>query len=71
MSKQILAPMPGKINSIIVAAGAEVLAKQELFIMESMKMEMPIVAPVAGTVDQIQVSEGQSVDKDTVLATIV
>ena len=42
----------------------------ELFIMEAMKMEIPVGAPVAGTVKEIKVSGGQSVDSDEVLAVI-
>jgi len=35
-----------------------------------MKMEMPIVAPTGGTIKAINVSAGQEVDADTVLAVI-
>ena len=39
-------------------------------ILEAMKMENEIVAPVAGTVKQIPVAKGQSVDTDTLLAVL-
>ena len=70
MSLDIIAPMPGKINEIVVEVGAQVSEEQELLIMESMKMEIPIKAPKAGKIQQILVSRGDSVDKDMVIATI-
>jgi len=41
MSKQILAPMPGKVVDILVKMGEEVLEYQEVLILEAMKMETP------------------------------
>jgi len=38
-----------------------------LVILESMKMEMPVTAPEAGTVEQIVVDEGQAVEEGDVL----
>jgi biotin carboxyl carrier protein len=35
-----------------------------------MKMEMPVESPIKGTVEQIAVAEGQSVDEGAVLLTI-
>ncbi len=45
-----------------VAVGQEVRAGEELLVLESMKMEIPVVAPSAGTVTVLHVSEGQPVD---------
>ncbi|MCK7509935.1 MAG: acetyl-CoA carboxylase biotin carboxyl carrier protein subunit [Desulfobacterales bacterium] len=48
MSKQILAPMPGKVVDILVKTGEEVLEYQEVLILEAMKMENAIPSPEAG-----------------------
>jgi biotin carboxyl carrier protein len=39
-------------------------------LLEAMKMEIPVVAPVAGTIQEVKVSAGQTVESDTVLAVI-
>lgn len=52
---------------IEVAVGAEVAADDVLMILESMKMEVPVQAPVAGRVRAILVAEGSSVQEDDVL----
>jgi acetyl-CoA carboxylase biotin carboxyl carrier protein len=59
--KTVHAEMAGAILSIACAAGARFDAGQELLVMESMKMEIPIVADDAGIVVQIFVAEGDSV----------
>ena len=47
--------------------GDLVAAEQELLILESMKMEMPIEAPVRGRVASIAVSPGQAVEEGDLL----
>lgn len=54
--------MPGKILKILVAPGTPVTAGQLVLILEAMKMENEIFAPVAGTVQQIACKEGDSVN---------
>ena len=58
-SGNILAPMPGSIRRLAVAAGETVAAGQTLLILEAMKMEHAIPAPFAGTVSQVWVQEGE------------
>ncbi|HTF94423.1 MAG TPA: biotin/lipoyl-containing protein [Verrucomicrobiae bacterium] len=41
-----------------------------MIVMEAMKMEIPVVAPVSGTVKEITVTPGQSVEAEQVLAVI-
>jgi len=55
---------------IEVAEGAQVGAEDVLMILESMKMEVPVVAPLAGRVVSIRVAEGARVNEDDVLAVI-
>ena len=55
---------------IEVAVGDEVAAEQVLIILESMKMEVPIMAPAAGRVRSIAVAEGSDVKEDDVLVVL-
>ncbi|MFI4976172.1 MAG: acetyl-CoA carboxylase biotin carboxyl carrier protein subunit [Caulobacterales bacterium] len=53
-----------------VAVGAEVAADDVLMILESMKMEIEVTAPVAGRVRSISVAEGSSVLEGDVLVAL-
>jgi urea carboxylase len=55
------AHITGTVWQIRVKPGDVVSRDQELVVLESMKMEMPVVAPCAGKVTQIHVAEGQAV----------
>jgi 3-methylcrotonyl-CoA carboxylase alpha subunit len=65
-----VAPMPGTVVAISVAPGDRVEAGQTLLIMEGMKMELTLTAPVGGVVEQIHCEPGQSVEADAVLVDI-
>ena len=67
---KVTAPMPGNILNINVSAGQAVKKGDVMFILEAMKMENEIVAPEDGTVKQILVQKGATVDTDEVLAVI-
>jgi 3-methylcrotonyl-CoA carboxylase alpha subunit len=67
---RVLAPMPGRVAVLRVAAGDAVEAGQELLVMEAMKMELAIRAPRAGTVAELRTGEGEFVEADTVLLAI-
>jgi biotin carboxyl carrier protein len=67
MAVEVIAPMPGTIAEILVEAGDEVKAEEELIILEAMKMENPIVAPADGVVKEIKVEEEDKVDTNQVL----
>ena len=66
----ILAPMPGKIVRILVAAGDAVTAGQGIVVVEAMKMQNEMKAPKDGIVTAIQVRENDSVTAGAVLAVI-
>lgn len=70
MSTEVKAPMVGKLLSVKVDVGQTVSEDDEMFILEAMKMEIPIGAPTNGTVKEIKASPGQSVESDQVLAII-
>jgi acetyl-CoA carboxylase biotin carboxyl carrier protein len=70
MSTDVCAHITGTVWKIETAEGNRVEAEQALVIIESMKMEMPVLAPHAGTVVRVHVSEGQAVDEGDVLLTL-
>ncbi|HAR39830.1 MAG TPA: acetyl-CoA carboxylase biotin carboxyl carrier protein subunit [Coprothermobacter sp.] len=56
------APLPGKILRINVSTGSQVKRGDLLLILEAMKMENEILAPVDGVVDSVLVSPNQTVN---------
>ena len=67
---QVKAPMPGTILAVKKNVGEAVKAGDVIVVLEAMKMENDIVAPCAGTIKQITVQKGSTVETDTVLAVI-
>ncbi len=63
-------PITGRILSVNVKAGDEVKEGDILCLLESMKMENPILAPVDGTIAQIGVAADQVVKPGDIIATI-
>jgi len=69
--EKVEAPIPGKILSVDVKVGSKVVEEETtLCILESMKMENPIVAPVNGIVKEVKVTPGQTVQAGFVLVVI-
>jgi Biotin-requiring enzyme len=67
---KVTASVPGKVLKIVASAGQAVKAGDSIVILESMKMEIPVVAPQDGTVASIDTSEGASVENGDTLATM-
>jgi acetyl-CoA carboxylase biotin carboxyl carrier protein len=63
-------PITGKITSVNVKAGDKVGEGDVICMLESMKMENPILAPVGGTVAKIELSVGQVVEAGDLVAII-
>ncbi|GAE35649.1 acetyl-CoA carboxylase biotin carboxyl carrier protein subunit [Halalkalibacter akibai] len=59
--------MAGNIWKILVAVGDQVIAGQEVAILESMKMEIPVESLQSGKVKAIKKAEGEFIDEDEVL----
>ncbi len=66
--QEILAPMPGKVVRLLVAAGDAVEAGQGLLVVEAMKMQNEIRSPKSGKVERLLAKEGQAVNAGEVLA---
>jgi len=66
----IVAPVTGTVWKIETKEGASVAEGDTLFVLESMKMEIPVEATEAGRVKQIHVAEGAAVEEGAALATL-
>ena len=66
----LVAPMPGAVVAVHVAAGDVVTAGAQLLVLEAMKMQHPVLAPTAGVVRSLDVGVGTQVDAGAVLAVI-
>lgn len=67
---QIKASVPGKVIAVEASVGQSVKAGDNVVVLESMKMEIPVVAPQDGTIASIDVSQGNEVENGAVLATM-
>jgi acetyl-CoA/propionyl-CoA carboxylase biotin carboxyl carrier protein len=62
--------MPGTVAAVEVAEGQAVTAGQRLLVVEAMKMEHVLVAPVDGTVRDLRAKPGATVARDAVLLVV-
>ncbi|HEY7268234.1 MAG TPA: acetyl-CoA carboxylase biotin carboxyl carrier protein subunit [Dehalococcoidia bacterium] len=70
MATEVRSPTTGIVIEIKVKAGDSVALEDEMMIIESMKMHIPVTAPEAGSVQEIKVSEGDQIGEDDVVAVI-
>ncbi|MPY99231.1 MAG: ATP-grasp domain-containing protein [Actinophytocola sp.] len=66
----VTSPMPGTVLAVKVQLDAEVSAGQPLLVVEAMKMEHTITAPIDGVVSEISVKAGQKVALEETLAVV-
>ena len=69
-SVKVSAAVLGKVVKIVASVGQSVKAGDSVVIVESMKMEIPVVAPQDGTIASIDVAEGAAVENGDTLATM-
>lgn len=68
--QRLVAPMPGKVIRLLAKVGDAVAHRQPVVVIEAMKMENELRAARDGSVSQILVNEGQSVEAGALLAII-
>ena len=70
MATEVEAQIAGNLWKIEKAVGDPVEVDDVIMIIESMKMEIPVEAPCAGTLREIRVQEGESIEEGAILAVI-
>jgi acetyl-CoA carboxylase biotin carboxyl carrier protein len=70
MSTSVTVPMVGKIVAVSVKVGDKIKEDDQVAVLEAMKMEMPVVAPVSGIVKEVRVAPNQEVEAEAVIAVI-
>ncbi len=69
-SADIVAEMVANVMRVAVSPGDEVSAGDPVALLESMKMEIPVLTELAGTVSAVRVSEGDVVQEGDILVTL-
>ncbi|MEH7502526.1 acetyl-CoA carboxylase biotin carboxyl carrier protein subunit [Neobacillus drentensis] len=67
---EVIAVMAGNVWKVLVKVGDQVEEGQDVVILESMKMEIPIAAEFDGTVKEVKVNEGDFVNEGDVIVEI-
>ncbi|TAK70779.1 MAG: biotin/lipoyl-binding carrier protein [Actinomycetota bacterium] len=70
MITEVRAEMVANVWKVVAAAGEPVAAGDTLVILESMKMEIPVLAEVAGTVTEMCVATGDVVQEGDLLVVL-
>jgi biotin carboxyl carrier protein len=70
VAEEVRAEMVANVWKVVVAQGDTVADGDTLVILESMKMEIPVLAEEAGTVTELRVGEGDVVQEGDVIAVI-
>jgi acetyl-CoA carboxylase biotin carboxyl carrier protein len=65
--KRVVSNMAGVILEFLVKPGEEISIDQDVVILESMKMQIPVQSTVSGTVKTFKVNEGDFVDDGDIL----
>ena len=68
--EEIHAEMVSSVWKVLVQPGAEVAAGDALVILESMKMEIPVLTEQAGTVQEMHVVEGEVLQEGDLIAVV-
>ncbi|NML43381.1 acetyl-CoA carboxylase biotin carboxyl carrier protein subunit [Ramlibacter sp. G-1-2-2] len=67
---EVKAEVTGKVWKILVPVGARVDADEPVMVVESMKMEIPVISEEGGTVVELRVGEGEAVEDGQVVAIV-
>ena len=66
----IACEVAGKVWKIEAQPGAQLAADDVILVLESMKMEIPVVAPRAGRLAELHVKEGDTLNEGDIVAVI-
>ena len=67
---EVVAEVAGKVWKVEAQPGTQLAAEDPILILESMKMEIPVVAPRAGKLLELRVREGDLVNEGDVVAVV-
>lgn len=67
---EIKAPMGGKVIKLLVKVGDKIAEDDEVAVLEAMKMELPILSEDDGTVAEVKVEEGQTVEEGLIICVL-
>ncbi|GIN91299.1 acetyl-CoA carboxylase biotin carboxyl carrier protein subunit [Siminovitchia terrae] len=67
---EVIASMAGNVWKVLVKAGDQVEEGQDVVILESMKMEIPIAAEFDGTIKEVKVDEGDFINGGDVIVEV-
>lgn len=67
---EVRSEMTANVWKVLVAPGDTVADGDTLVILESMKMEIPVIAEAAGVLSSVAVAEGDAIDEDGLIAVI-
>lgn len=70
MAIEVKSELGANVWKVLVVPGQKVDADETLVILESMKMELPVLAPSRGTVVDVLIREGDAIDEGATLVTI-
>ncbi|WP_072806699.1 biotin/lipoyl-binding carrier protein [Rhodococcoides yunnanense] len=70
MAEDVRAEMVSTVFQIVVSEGDSVAFGDTLVILESMKMEIPVLAEIAGTVTKIDVEVGDVIQQGDLIAVV-
>lgn len=67
---EVKAEVTGKVWKVLVPVGESVEADEPVLVVESMKMEIPVISEMAGKVVTLHVGEGDAVEDGQVIAIV-
>jgi acetyl-CoA carboxylase biotin carboxyl carrier protein len=70
MATDVVSELTATVLALAIQPGSLVKEGDPLIVLESMKMEIPVEAPVSGTVEAVLVREGDLVDEGQIVARI-
>ncbi len=70
MATELVAEMVANVLTLVAESGQRLEAGDTVLILESMKMEIPVLVEAAGTLTEIRVREGDVVQEGDILAVV-